>query len=308
MSQLTYLDRGAEVKKEYLRLFPSLNASFNVREDLVARAAVYTSVGRPDFLQYSGGVTLPDTELPPSNTNRIVANNASIKAWSARTVNVRLEYYFAGIGQLSVGAFRRDFEDFFGDTVTRAEPEFLAAYGLDFDEYAAYDVATDHNLTSRVRTEGTTVNYKQALTFLPAWARGVQVFGNLSVQRIIGDAAANFVGYVPKTANWGASITRERFVVHVNWNYRGRARRGLTAAGLSIEPNTYTWGASRLVTDVIAEYRFTKKFAVFANLRNLYHVPDEAEIVGPSTPAVARLRQHNADFGSLWTIGIKGSF
>lgn len=308
VSQLTYLDRGAEVKKEYLRLFPSLNASFNVRDDLVARAAVYTSVGRPDFIQYSGGLTLPDTELPPSNTNRIVANNASIKAWSARTVNVRLEYYFAGIGQLSVGAFRRDFEDFFGDTVTRAQPEFLAVYGLDFDEYAAYDVATEHNLTSRVRMEGTTVNYKQALTFLPAWARGVQVFGNLSVQRALGEAAASFVGYVPKTANWGASITRERFVVHVNWNYRGRARRGLVAAGPSIEPSTYTWGATRLVTDVIAEYRFTKKFAAFANLRNLHHVPDEAEIVGPSTPPVARLRQHNADFGSLWTIGFKGSF
>ncbi len=308
VSKLTYLDRGGRVKKEYLRLFPSLNASFNVLSDLVARAAVYTSVGRPDFIQYSGGLTLPDTELPPSNANRIVVNNASIKAWSSRTVNVRLEYYFAGLGQFSIGAFRRDYEDFFGDTVIRAQPEFLGLYGLDFDEYGSYDVVTQYNLSTRVRTEGTTVNYKQALSFLPAWARGVQVFGNLSVQRAVGDAAANFSGYVPKSASWGANLTRERVVVHVNWNYRGRARRGAVANGLSIEPGTYTWGATRLVTDVIAEYRFSKKFAFFANLRNLSHVPDEAEIVGPSTPAVARLRQSNADFGSLWTLGFKGSF
>ena len=308
VSKLTYLDRGARAEKEYLRLFPSLNASFNVREDLVARAAVYTSVGRPDFSQYSGGITLPDTELPPTNTNRIVVNNASIKAWSSRTVNVRLEYYFAGIGQFSVGAFRRDFKDFFGDTVVRPTPEFLAQYSLDFEEYGNYNVATDYNLTTRVRSEGATVNYKQALSFLPSWARGIQVFGNLSVQRMVGDAAANFVGYVPKSGSWGASLTRERFVLHVNWNYRGRARRGLVASGLSIEPGTYNWGATRMVTDVIAEYRFSRRISFFANIRNLNHVSDELEIAGPSTPAVARLRQSAADFGSLWTIGFKGSF
>ena len=181
----------------------------------------------------------------------------------------------------------------------------LALYGLDFEDYGSYDVATQYNLPGRVRMEGTTVNYKQALSFLPSWARGVQFFGNLSVQRAIGDAAANFSGYVPKSASWGASLTRERVVVHVNWNYRGRTRRGLVAAGSSIEPSTYTWGATRLVTDVITEYRFNKRFGVFANLRNLSHAADEAEIDGPSTPAVARLRQSNADFGSLWTIGFK---
>ena len=308
VSQLTYLDRAAFVKKEYLRLFPSLNASFNVREDLIARAAWYTSIGRPNFNQYSGGITLPDPELPPSNTNRIVVNNAAIKAWSAQTVNVRLEYYFSGLGQLSVGAFRREFENFFGNTTFRAESEFLALYGLDVETYGDYDVATQYNLPTTVRMEGVTVNYKQALTFLPPWARGVQVFGNLTVQRALGDDNANFVGYVPKSASWGASLTRQRVVLHVNWNYRGRTRRGLVATGNSIEPSTYNWGVTRLVTDVIAEYHFNKRFAFFANIRNLTHAPDELEITGPSTPAIARLRQSNADFGSLWTIGFKGKF
>ena len=98
------------------------------------------------------------------------------------------------------------------------------------------------------------------------WARGVQVFGNLSVQRALGDAASDFSGYTPKTINWGASLTRERLVVNLNWHYRGRARRDLVAAGPSIEPGTYNWLAPRLVTDVVAEYRLTRKFWVFANL------------------------------------------
>ena len=35
------------------------------------------SVGRPDFNQYAGGVTLPDTSLPAGVNNRIVVNNAA---------------------------------------------------------------------------------------------------------------------------------------------------------------------------------------------------------------------------------------
>ena len=308
VSQLTYLDRGGRAEKEYLRLFPSLNASYNVRENLVARAALYTSIGRPDFIQYSGGVTLPDTEQLPSNANRITVNNTAIKPWRARTVNVRLEYYFEGVGQFSVGAFRREFRDFFADAVFRPDADFLANYGLDPEIYGNYDVATERNLTARVRTQGVTANYKQALTFLPHWARGVQVFGNLSSQRALGDATANFAGFIPRSASWGASLTRERVTLHLNWNYRGRARRGAVAAGTSIEPGTYQWGNTRLVTDLIVEYRVWKRVAVFANLRNLTHTYDELEIAGPSTPVVARLRQVVADFGSLWTMGVKGTF
>src|SRR6185436_19200833 len=88
-SQLTFIDRGAHTNKEYLRLFPSLNASYNVRDNLIARAAFYTSVGRPNFAQYVNGVTLPDPESAPSGTNRIVVNNAGIKAWSAHSEKLR---------------------------------------------------------------------------------------------------------------------------------------------------------------------------------------------------------------------------
>ncbi|MGH7947215.1 MAG: TonB-dependent receptor domain-containing protein [Opitutaceae bacterium] len=123
---MTLIDRGAHARKEYLRFFPSLNASFNVRDNLVARVAVYTSVGRPNFNQYSGGITLPDVESPPGDTNQIVVNNAAIKAWSAKTSNVTLEYYFDRVGLVSVGAFRRDIENFFGRTMFDATPEFLA--------------------------------------------------------------------------------------------------------------------------------------------------------------------------------------
>ena len=306
VSQLTLLDRSARAEKEYLRLFPSLNASYTLRENLVARAAYYTSVGRPNFNQYSGGVTLPDLESAPSNTNRITVNNAAIKPWSAKSAKVSLEYYFERVGQISVGAFRRDIRDFFGATTFDATPEFLTLYGLDPTLYDPFEVATQHNLDTSVRMSGIDVNYRQALTFLPRWARGVQVFANGSAQRVIGPSSATFAGYVPRTGSWGISLSRESYNVRLNWNYLGRQRRGVVT-GRSIEPGTYNWGSKRSYIDLTGEYSLTRRLALFANLRNINDPTDDVEIHGPTTPAAAQFRQR-AEFGSLWTLGIKGTF
>ena len=310
VSQLTFLPRGTHVEKEYLRLFPSLNASFNLRENLIVRAARYFSVGRPDLNQYAGGLTLPDPDSDASNpANRIVVNNAGIKAWSAETTNARFEYYFAGVGQISVGGFRRDIKNFFGGTVFNATPEFLALYGLDPALYDKFDVTTQYNLPGKVRLTGVDFSYKQALTGLPAWARGVQVFANASAQRVTGDttATANFAGYIPRSGSWGVSLTRPSYNLRINWNYRGRQRRALVATGASIEPGTYNWGSKRLYIDVSGEYSLTRRFALFTNLRNLNDATEDAEISGPSTPAHAQFRSR-LDFGSLWTFGLKGTF
>src|SRR5262249_46150915 len=180
------------------------------------------------------------------------------------TLTARLEYYFAGVGQFSVGAFRRDFENFFGGTTIPATPEFLQLYDLDPNVYGRYPIVTQYNLDRTVPMQGITVNYQQALKFLPQWARGVQAFANGSVQRMLGPtASANFPAFIPRTANWGASLNRQRFVLRLNWNYRGLQRRAPIAAGASIEPGTFTWWSKRLYRDVNAEYYFWKRFGVF---------------------------------------------
>ncbi len=306
VSQRTFIDRGTRAEKEYLRWFPSINASFNVRENLIARAAYYTSVGRPDYNQYAGGLTLPDTENPNSAGNRISVNNVAIKAWSARTTKVRLEYYFERVGQISIGAFRRDFQNFFGNTVFNATPEFLALYGLDPAIYDPYDVATQQNIQSTVRMTGFEFDYKQALTFLPGWARGMQVFANASALRASGDATANFNGFVPRVYNWGVSLTRERFNVRVNWNYRSLSRGG-AVTGRSIEPGTYSYQSKILNLEVSGEYHLSKRFALFMTTRNVQAAPDDTKIYGPSTPSVARFRERN-EIAAMWTFGLKGTF
>jgi TonB-dependent receptor len=290
VSRLTFLDRAATADKEYLRWFPSLNANWNIRENLIARVAWYTSIGRPDFAQYSGGVTLPDPENPSPN-DQITVSNVAIKPWSARTINARIEYYLEGVGQLAIGGFRRHFRNFFGSTTIPATAEFLDLYSLDPNVYGRYPIVTQYNLSEGVRMEGVNLGYKQALTFLPRWARGVQVFANASAQRLLGpQGSSNFPGFIPRTYSWGVSLSRERFSLRANWNYRSLQRRAAIATGASIEPGTYTWWSKRLYLDLNGEWVLSRRFSLFASLRNVGDAPDDIKVYGPSTPAVARFR------------------
>ncbi len=302
-AQRTLLDRGGKAKKEYLRYFPSFNASYNFTDSLIGRVAYSQSVGRPDFNQYSGGITLPDIENLNANS-RITVNNASIRAWQAETYMARLEYYFGTVGTLSVGGFARDYQNFFQTVTSQVSPSFLATFGLDEEEYGSILVVTQFNDPMRVRQHGFEIDYKQSLTFLPQWARGFQFFANVSSQRA--KRTNNLQDMNPFTANWGLSFTRQKFNLRINENYRGIQRRGFVT-GTSIEPGTYNYRTKRLYIDVTGEYYFSRKLGFFFALRNLHNAGEDTKIYGPTTPRYARFRQHD-DYAALWTAGVKGSF
>jgi iron complex outermembrane receptor protein len=303
-SQLTLLDRGYQAKKEYLRLFPSVNVSYNLVDSLIGRVAYYQTVGRPDFNQYAGGLTLPNTEVVNPN-DRITVNNVSIRAWQAETYMARLEYYFGTVGQLSVAYFIRDYDNMFGNVTTPVTAEFLAAYDLDPETYGIYQVVTQFNAENPIRMKGLEVDYRQALTFLPHWARGLNFNANFSSQR-----ARNSFDYFqdmnPFTINWGLSLTRPKFNVRINENYRGIQRRA-AVVGRGIEPGTYNYRPKRLYIDVSGEYYLRRGLGVFLAIRNIGGATEDTKIYGPNTPRYARFRQRD-DYASLWTVGVKGSF
>lgn len=300
------IERGSQIEKSYRKLFPSLNASYQIREHLIGRFAAYESIGRPDYNQYSGGLTLPDTGVADGPANRIVVNNVNINPWSAKSVVLRLEHYFEGVGVVSVATFRREVRNFFGSTVQAATPEFLATYGLNPGAYGRYGVSTQYNIPGTVRFEGVSFNYRQSLTFLPQWARGLEVFANGTSQRAAGDTGGNFAGYIPRSGSTGISLTRDKFNLRVNANYRSRTRLTAVAAGNSIEPGTYNWQPPSKFVDVIGEFHLRKNLSVYANLRNVTDQGADTEISGPSTPRHARFAQ-TTKYGSLWTFGVNWS-
>ena len=312
--KLTQIDRGFTAKKEFLRLFPSINVNYNLTESLIIRGAYYQTIGRPEYTNYVSGVTLPNTENPPSAANRITLGNVNLKAWQAGSYVMRLEYYFAQGGQISFGAFIRDYKNAFIATVAQPTDEFLKTYALDPDTYGDYDVSTNYNNPNNVRMHGLEFDYQQPLTFLPNFARGMRFFFNASSQRAK-ESYDQFQDMNPFVANFGLSITRPKWNIRINENYRGLQRRAAVATVFtngvvsnSIEPGTYNYRPKRLYIDISGEYYLTRQLGLFVALRNFNGATEDTKIYGPNTPLYAKFRQRDDYGGSLWTAGFKGSF
>jgi hypothetical protein len=110
----------------------------------------------------------------------------------------------------------------------------------------------------------------------------------------------------PFTVNWGLSLTRPKFNVRINENYRGTQRRA-AVTGRGIEPGTYNYRPKRLYIDVSGEYYLRRGLGVFLAIRNIGSATEDTKIYGPNTPRYARFRQRD-DYASLWTVGVKGTF
>jgi len=306
-TKLAYIERGAKVEHSYGNYFPSMNATSNFLPNLIGRISYARSIARPNFNTILPSLNIPDE----TSTNRtITLTNPKLKPWQANSYGAALEYYFdeKTAGVLSVRGYRRDIVDFWGSVTQPVSDELLAVYGLDPSFYGAsrgFVVSTRTN-TGSARISGAEFDYRQSLTFLPAWAAGIGVFGNLTMQHLQGATTADFTGFVQRTINWGVSLNRARFTGRVNVNLRGRERRA-TFTGLGVEPGTYTYMAPRQSVDASAEYRVTRIFAIYGTVRNIFNAPEDIEQYGPSTPYYARLATRT-DYRPVYTVGLKATF
>jgi iron complex outermembrane recepter protein len=306
-TKLAYVERGSQAKKEYDDFFPSINGSFKLRPDLIARASYGRSFNRPDFGSILPSMNLPDTE---TSARTITLTNPSLKPWYADSYGLALEYYFnePSTGVFSVRGYRRDITDFWGTTLQPATDELLDPYGIDpavYGQALGYMVSTMSNVGD-ARVTGAEFDYRQNLVFLPRWARGLTVFGNLTLQRRTGTQTTSFTGFVRRTINYGVTFSRERFTARVAVNLRGQIEQG-RVTGAGTEPNTFTYLQSRAIADVAAEYRLTRVFSVFLIGRNVNAANEDTVTYGPSTPS-DRIIRGRINYGANWYAGLKATF
>jgi len=303
LAQLQYVERGATVEKEYGDLYPSVNLTFNLTSDLIARASYAETLSRPNFNNIIPGTTLPD----PDTTSRVITiNNVALRPWTARNYDLALSYYPKGGGELSAGVFRKDIKDFFRTSDIDVTLELLDFYGID-PTFATgnYVLRSQQNIPGTTRIDGIEFNYRQPLKFLPAWARGVNIRYNITKLKLSDETQSDFNGFIPLSQNWGISLDRPKFNVRLNWNSRGRQNRAVV--GGAAELGTREYIRDRVSLDVEAEYRIQKHLGLFVGARNVTREPEIFQRYGPSTPGFARAYQR-ADFGTTIAAGVKGTF
>ena len=299
---LQFKERGAYAKRSYDGYYPSFNGSYNISDTVVARVAYARTIGRPQYVNIVPGTTITDPDvLNPTITIR----NTGLNPWTANAYDLSLEKYFANNGVASIGVFRKEIQDFFGAVRTPATPGMLAELGLS-DDYDNYDIVSTLNVGS-ARISGMELNFRQALTYLPSWARGVQLFANGTFNKLEGDRDADFTGFATRIVNWGVSLNRARFSVKLNWNASDDRRGGRVVANASTPENTYNWTADRTTLDGSFEIRLHRHLAIFGTARNLTNSPVRSERYAPATPAFARPTSYIVN-GVFLSLGLKGEF
>ncbi|MDF9834328.1 iron complex outermembrane receptor protein [Ereboglobus sp. PH5-5] len=311
--RMQWVAYGAQSDVSYTHWFPRVNLTWEITpgRTLLARAAYFESIGRPRWDQYVGQLTMPDRSSGGSNTsNRFGMKNAEIEPWTSKTFSAGLEYYFARNGSLSARVYNREIDKFFITTVEPVSSALLESYGLDPLEYDGYYISTQKNSSEPATVKGLTFDYKQSLTFLPKWARGVSVYANATFQTMSGPGQENLVdangAYRPRMYKAGITYARKKFSARFSWRHFGRTKVGINTS-TNVPDGTYTYLVESDYFDASFEYRLGK-YTFYCTLENITGEPQRnTEIYGPNTPKIARLR-YMEDFAARYTFGVKAVF
>ena len=302
LAKLQYVERGIRSQRSYDGFYPSLNASYEFTKTLIARAAYARTIGRPAMAEITPGVVFPN---PTTTARTITLNNPGLLPWSSDNFDLSLETYDLKGAVISAGVFRKNIADFFTTIVSPMTPELLAEYGLS-EEYSTYDISTKRN-GGEASLTGFEWSYRQALNFLPGWARGFHVFINGTHISLSGPNADDFTSFSPKNINWGVSYARARFLAKVNVAQSGKVRNGVIASSATIPVGAYRYVGSQTTIDLSAQYKLSKLFTLFGSVRNAGQADRYTLDYAESTPEFARVRVVQR-FGAMVSLGVKGEF
>jgi TonB-dependent receptor len=305
--RLTRQERANFASRSYDGYYPSLHLTFNATSNFQIRAAYARTYGRPDFINIVPNATINENDLefstdPNAIPGDITVRNTGLKPWTAQNYDISAEYYTENGGLITGGVFRKDIADFFGTVQTRATEELLDELGLD-PRYINWRLNTTIN-SGDARVSGIEFNVRQSLAQLGRYGRYFSVFANATRLKLEGNRTADFNRFLPKSANWGFTFTKNPITFMAKWHHRGEQNRG-PSTGLG--PLAFAYQDARTTLDVNLSYQAFKRLSIFVNSRNVTNVHFNASRYQFDTPEYAR-RQSSNSYGAQWAFGVKGTF
>ncbi len=304
LRKLRYVERGANSDQKYSGYYPSLNASFNITENLILRAAYAQTLGRPNINNI-----IPSTSISDASAANpvITVNNVGLKPWSATSYDLSLESYQIKDGFGSIGVFEKSIKDFFTSVTTKATPELLELYGLESDQTLLnYNVTTLAN-GGDAKIKGVEFSYRQSLTFLPHWARGFQVFANMTKLSLSGSRTNDFSGYNPKSMAGGVNFARGRLGLKWTISHLDDVNTGAVAASATVPANTFNYQAKRTRIGVNATYSLSRRYSLYASVVDWGGFVQKLQRYSPTTPDYAKWTRRQ-ELGYYTNIGVRGNF
>jgi outer membrane receptor protein involved in Fe transport len=233
--------------------------------------------------------------------------NTALKPWTASNYDLTVETYEIKGATASLSLFQKDLSGFFAATRTTATKALVESYDVPWEDfYSGYEVVSTRN-GGNATLKGLELSYRQSLFFLPAWAKGFQVFGNVTTMSLSGPDRASLQSFAPRNVNWGVSYSRAKFNVNVNVALQKWVRQSQVAASATVSDGTYQYQRNSPRVDTSFEYNFTKRIGIYGGVRNLLAVPNARVRTNQSGPSYTLPNQYQYNF-ALVTLGIKGAF
>jgi iron complex outermembrane receptor protein len=301
-AKLRYTERGARASRDYSGYYPSINATYYLTENFVARAAFAKTLGRPNLAEVIPGITVSD---PSAAAPTATVVNSGLKPWSADNFDLSLEAYNLKGATVSLSLFKKDVKNFFTLVQTPATIELLESFGLN-DDYLNYTVVTKAN-GGNASVKGYEASWRQSLHFLPSWARGFSMFANATISKVSGPNERDFTPFAHKNLNWGASYARRSFTFRWNVAYAYKVTGAAVAASATVPAGTFAYVAPQITQDWSFDYRFAKRFTLYGGARNWNGANKRTERAGPGTPVWTRPQVYQ-NFGTLVTLGVRTQF
>lgn len=264
-------------KNNYTNILPGITLKHNFSENLILRAAVTTSLARPNYYALAPYVNsnIGDKEL--------FAGNPNLKATYSTNYDIMLERYFQNVGILSAGAFYKRLKNFiymYNDRSFSADRfnEVFPTLTSPIQEGETWDFAQYRN-GDNVDVYGFEVAIQRQLDFLPGqFLQGFSVLANYTFTESKAKGIAGEDGVLreglglPRTAphmlNGSLSWENNKFSARISANY--------TAAYLDeIGDDAFTdaYYDKQFFLDANASYKITKMLRIFAEANNLTNQP-----------------------------------
>ncbi|WP_207801869.1 TonB-dependent receptor [Phenylobacterium hankyongense] len=248
-------------KADYTNLFPSVQARYELRPDLILRASYSSTIARPGFNQIDPAATI-------DVANNVVAmGNPNLKPITSNNLDLSVEGYLPHGGIASFNVFDKELSNYiFGRTVFGGitDPVVLGALG---NQSTATQVVTYGNIAS-ARAVGFELNYDQKFSFLPGVLSGLGTSLNYTYVDSSGQIRPGENGPLPSTSRNNANAALywedDRLSVRGAVSYVGRS---LLFVGASRAVDQFT--EARLAADLSASYALSPTFSVYVAGRNL---------------------------------------
>ncbi len=256
-------------KRTYRDYLPSANVKFDVRPDLVVRAAVAKTMARPDYSALGGSVSLNDDALSGSG------GNVNLDPVRSTNVDLSAEWYYAPKALLSAGLFYMDLR-----SIVAQGTSFGTYYNNKRSAPAEYQITSPFN--SSGTNKGMELSWQQPLWnnfgFLVnyTWADGEL------------DDDSELLNSSKRTYNLTGYFENERFSARLAYSFRSAYKAGVDrgasqhvddmpslAASVNVklsERFTLTFDALNLTNEIIKMYAENKDRprAFYANGRTFY--------------------------------------